>query len=60
MGSTIVITGASSGAGRAAALEFAKYQCHIVIAARKYLRAILCSRKGFFENASWRPGNTCR
>ena len=34
MGSTIVITGASSGAGRAAALEFAKYQCHIVIAAR--------------------------
>jgi short-subunit dehydrogenase len=33
-GKTIVITGASSGAGRAAALEFAKYQTNIVIASR--------------------------
>jgi len=30
----VVITGASSGAGRAAALEFAKYQSAIVLAAR--------------------------
>jgi short-subunit dehydrogenase len=29
-----VITGASSGAGRAASLELAKYQVNIVIAAR--------------------------
>lgn len=33
-GKTIVITGASSGAGRAAALEFAKYQTNLVLAAR--------------------------
>ena len=33
-GSTIVITGASSGAGRAAALEFASYQTNLVLAAR--------------------------
>ncbi|UOE50953.1 SDR family oxidoreductase [Mucilaginibacter sp. SMC90] len=33
-GKTIVITGASSGAGRAAALEFAKYQTKLVLAAR--------------------------
>jgi short-subunit dehydrogenase len=33
-GKTIVITGASSGAGRAAALEFAKYQSNLVLAAR--------------------------
>lgn len=34
IGKTIVITGASSGAGRAAALEFAKYQTNLVLAAR--------------------------
>jgi short-subunit dehydrogenase len=33
-GKTIVITGASSGAGRAAALEFARYQPALVLAAR--------------------------
>ncbi|QKJ32902.1 SDR family oxidoreductase [Mucilaginibacter mali] len=33
-GKTIVITGASSGAGRAAALEFAKYHTNLVLAAR--------------------------
>ncbi|QEC74746.1 SDR family oxidoreductase [Mucilaginibacter ginsenosidivorax] len=33
-GKTIVITGASSGAGRAAALEFAKYRTKLVLAAR--------------------------
>lgn len=33
-GKTIVITGASSGAGRAAALEFAGYQTNLVLAAR--------------------------
>lgn len=33
-GKTIVITGASSGAGRAAAIEFAQYQPCIVLAAR--------------------------
>lgn len=33
-GKTIVITGASSGAGRAAALEFASYQPTLVLAAR--------------------------
>lgn len=33
-GKTIVITGASSGAGRAAALEFAKRQCALVLASR--------------------------
>ncbi|MEO3407614.1 SDR family oxidoreductase [Mucilaginibacter sp. CAU 1740] len=33
-GTTIVITGASSGAGRAAALEFAKYRTNLVLAAR--------------------------
>ncbi|WP_342644358.1 SDR family oxidoreductase [Mucilaginibacter sp. CSA2-8R] len=33
-GKTIVITGASSGAGRAAALEFAPYKPYLVIAAR--------------------------
>ncbi|GAB3920768.1 SDR family oxidoreductase [Mucilaginibacter myungsuensis] len=33
-GKTIVITGASSGAGRAAALEFSKYQVNLVLAAR--------------------------
>lgn len=31
---TIVITGASSGAGRAAALKFAQQQCNLVLAAR--------------------------
>ncbi|RZM04891.1 MAG: SDR family oxidoreductase [Pedobacter sp.] len=33
-GKSIVITGASSGAGRAMALEFAKYQANIVISSR--------------------------
>lgn len=33
-GKAIVITGASSGAGRAAALEFARYQTNLVLAAR--------------------------
>jgi short-subunit dehydrogenase len=33
-GRTIVITGASSGAGRAATLEFAQYKVNLVIAAR--------------------------
>lgn len=33
-GKTIVITGASSGAGRAAALEFAKQETNLVLAAR--------------------------
>jgi short-subunit dehydrogenase len=33
-GKTIVITGASSGAGRAAALEFAPYKPYLVLAAR--------------------------
>lgn len=33
-GKTIVITGASSGAGRAAALEFAQHQPNLVLAAR--------------------------
>jgi short-subunit dehydrogenase len=33
-GKTIVITGASSGAGRAAALEFAQYNVNLVLAAR--------------------------
>jgi short-subunit dehydrogenase len=33
-GQTIVITGASSGAGRAASLEFAKHQVNLVLAAR--------------------------
>ncbi|MBE7172001.1 MAG: SDR family oxidoreductase [Williamsia sp.] len=32
---TVVITGASSGAGMAAALEFAKYRCTLVLAARR-------------------------
>lgn len=31
---TIVITGASSGAGRAAALQFAPHRCNLVLAAR--------------------------
>lgn len=34
IGKTIVITGASSGAGRAAALEFAQQQCALVLASR--------------------------
>ena len=33
-GKTIVITGASSGAGKATALEFAKYKSNLVLAAR--------------------------
>ncbi|QEM12470.1 SDR family oxidoreductase [Mucilaginibacter rubeus] len=33
-GKTILITGASSGAGRAAALEFAKYKTNLVLASR--------------------------
>lgn len=33
-GLTVVITGASSGAGRATALEFAKYKTNLVLAAR--------------------------
>jgi short-subunit dehydrogenase len=33
-GKAIVITGASSGAGRAAAMEFAKHKTHLVLAAR--------------------------
>src|SRR3954468_21794072 len=33
-GKVIVITGASSGAGRATALEFAKHKTHLVLAAR--------------------------
>lgn len=33
-GKTIVITGASSGAGRAVALEFAKYQTYLILASR--------------------------
>lgn len=36
-GKTVVITGASSGAGRAASLEFAKYRCNLVLAARNTL-----------------------
>ncbi len=32
---TVVITGASSGAGRAAALEFARYEAKLVLAARR-------------------------
>ncbi len=34
-GKTVVITGASSGAGRAAALEFARYKAKLVLAARR-------------------------
>lgn len=34
-GKTVVITGASSGAGRAAALEFARYGSNLVLAARR-------------------------
>src|SRR3954468_15989820 len=33
-GKVVVITGATSGAGRAAAVEFAKHQCALVLAAR--------------------------
>ncbi|KAG4080423.1 hypothetical protein HA402_013881 [Bradysia odoriphaga] len=35
-GKTVVITGASSGAGRAAALEFARYSACLVLAARNH------------------------
>jgi short-subunit dehydrogenase len=34
-GTVIVITGASSGLGKAAALEFARYDCRLILAARR-------------------------
>ena len=49
-GKVVVITGASSGIGRAAALEFASAGCRLVLAARRHRAleetAALCSARG--------------
>lgn len=57
---TIVITGASSGAGRAAALEFARYGANLVLAARNEaaLEAVAAECREMHAEVLVIPGDT--
>lgn len=57
---TIVITGASSGAGRAAALEFARYGANLVLAARNeaVLEAVAAECREMHAEVLVIPGDT--